>query len=59
MRNRNEEVRAILHSREVAERERQEQRRAARERKRSGRIQVLDHGYVRDSAFPKRLFGER
>ena len=57
--NRNAEIRAILRSREIAERQRQEQRAAARERKRSGRIDVLDHGYVRDSAFPKRLFGER
>lgn len=55
--SRNAEVRAILRSREIAERQRQEQRAAARERKRSGRIDVLDHGYVRDSAFPKKLFG--
>ena len=54
---RHEEARLILRSREIAEQQRQEQRAAARKRKQEGRIQVLDYGYVRDSAFPKRLFG--
>lgn len=54
---RHDEARLILQSREIAERQRQEQRAAARRRKEQGRIQVLDYGYVRDSAFPKRLFG--
>jgi hypothetical protein len=57
--SRNHEVRLILKCREIAERQRQEQRAAARERKRSGRIDVLANVYVRDSSFPKKLFGER
>lgn len=57
--SRNHEVRLLLKSREIAERQRQEQRAAARERKRSGRVDVLDNVWVRDSAFPKKLFGER
>ena len=54
--NRNDEVREILRSREIAERERQEQRRAARERKQRGRVDILAFGYVRDSHFPTNIF---
>ena len=55
--SRNAEIREILRCREIAEMQRQTQRAAARERKRSGRIDVLANVYVRDSAFPKKLFG--
>jgi hypothetical protein len=57
--SRNHEVRLILKSREIAEQQRREQRLAALKRKREGRVDVLANVYVRDSAFPKRLFGQR
>jgi hypothetical protein len=52
--NRNEEVKAILRSREIAEEQRKQQRAAAASRQ---RVQVLEHGYVRNAAFPRKLFG--
>lgn len=53
--NRNQEVKSILRSREIAERERQEQRRAARIRKQLGRSGLLEFGYCRDSSFPSKF----
>lgn len=52
--NRNDEVKAILRSREIAEEQRKRQREAASQRK---AVQVLEHGYVRNAVFPRKLFG--
>ena len=54
--NRNDEIREILRSREIAARQRQEQREAARKRKHEGRVDILAFGYVRDSHFPTNIF---
>jgi hypothetical protein len=52
--NRNKEVQKILESREIAERQLEEQRKAMRERDRKhfGFNRILENGYVRDSRFP-------
>lgn len=52
--NRNDEVKAILRSREIAEEQRKQAREAARNRR---PVQVLEHGYVRNASFPRKLFG--
>lgn len=53
--NRNEEIRAILRSREVAAEQLRLQREIAAKRTKP---MTLEHGFVRDSRFPKKLFGK-
>ena len=52
--NRNEEVKRILRSREVAEEQRRAQREAAAKR---DRPMPLEYGFCRNATFPKKLFG--
>jgi hypothetical protein len=52
--SRNTEVRKILESREIAEKQKEGQRKATRERdrKHGGFQRILDNVWVRDSRFP-------